>query len=86
VKTQAKADATAMEMESIDDASITAQLRVALLLHRSTSSVNTRVLTSDGVVTVSRMARNASEKMLVTKLAADITDVKRVVNNMTVAP
>ena len=84
VKAPAKADATAVE--SIDDASITAQVKVALLLHRSTSSVHTKVGTSDGVVTVSGMARNAAEKTLVTKLATDINGVKNVVNNMTIAP
>ena len=67
-------------------ASITAQVKVALLLHRSTSSVNTKVGTIDGVVTVSGVAKNAAEKTLVTKLATDISGVKSVVNNMTIAP
>lgn len=84
VKTPAKADETAFE--TIDDASITAQVKVALLLHRSTSSVNTKVGTTDGVVTVSGMAKNAAEETLVTKLATDISGVKSVVNNMTIAP
>jgi osmotically-inducible protein OsmY len=59
---------------------------VALLLHRSTSSVSTKVATTDGVVTVSGIAKNAAEKTLVTKLATDISGVKSVVNNMTIAP
>jgi hyperosmotically inducible protein len=84
VKTPAKADETVIER--IDDASITAQVKVALLLHRSTSSVNTKVGTTDGVVTVSGIAKNAAEKTLVTKLATDISGVKSVVNNMTIAP
>ena len=84
VKTPAKANETVFE--TIDDASITAQVKVALLLHRSTSSVNTSVGTTDGVVTVSGMARNAAEKTLVTKLATDISGVKSVVNTMTIAP
>jgi len=84
VKSPARADDT--PIETIDDASITAQVKVALLLHRSTSSVNTQVGTTDGVVTVSGMAKNAAEKALVTKLASDISGVKRVVNNMAIAP
>ena len=55
-------------------------------MHRSTSSVTTKVGTTDGVVTVSGMAKNAAEKALVTKLASDISGVKRVVNNMAIAP
>jgi osmotically-inducible protein OsmY len=57
-----------------------------LLSHRSTSSVNTKVGTIDGVVTISGIARNLAEKTLVTKLATDISGVKSVVNNMTIAP
>ena len=84
VKTPARADDRAIE--TTDDASITAQVKVALLLHRSTSSVNTKVGTTDGVVTISGIAKNAAEKTLVTKLASDISGVKSVVNNMTIAP
>ena len=72
--------------EAIDDASITGQVRVALLSHRSTSSLTTKVGTADGVVTISGIAKNVAEKTLVTKLATDITGVKSVINNMTVAP
>ena len=70
--------------EKIDDASITAQVKVALLSHHSTSAVNTKVMTSDGVVTVSGIAKNAAEKVLVSKLANDINGVKSVVNNMSI--
>jgi hyperosmotically inducible periplasmic protein len=74
------------ESETIDDASINAQVKVALLLHHSTSSVNTEVGTTNGVVTVSGLAKNAAEKTLVTKLATDISGVKSVINNMTISP
>jgi hyperosmotically inducible protein len=83
-KIPAKADRPVPE--TVDDASITAQVKVALQLHHSTSSVNTKVGTSDGVVTVSGMAKNAAEKTLVTKRATDIIGVKSVVNHMTIAP
>lgn len=84
VKMPAKAVVAAPE--TIDDASITAHVRVALLLHHSTSSVNTKVTTDDGVVTVSGIAKNIAEKTLVNKLADDVIGVKSVVNNMTIAP
>ena len=52
--------------------------------HHSTSALKTRVATTDGVVTVSGIARNAAEKSLVTKLVTDIDGVISVVNNMTI--
>ncbi len=70
--------------EMIDDASISAQVRMALLSHRSTSNLRTSVTTAEGVVTVSGKAENIAEKNLVTKLVTDIHGVKSVINNMTV--
>ncbi len=71
--------------EKIDDASITAQVKASLLSHRSTSAIKTKVHTTDGVVTISGVAKNAAEKSLVTKLATDINGVNSVINNMTIA-
>jgi osmotically-inducible protein OsmY len=71
--------------EKIDDASITAQVKSSLLSHRSTSALKTKVETTDGVVTVSGVAKNAAEKSLVTKLVTDINGVGSVINNMTIA-
>ena len=71
--------------EKIDDASITAQVKSSLMAHRSTSALKTRVETTDGVVTVSGIAKNAAEKSLVTKLVSDINGVESVINNMTIA-
>jgi hyperosmotically inducible protein len=71
--------------EKIDDASITAQVRYSLMSHRSTSALKTKVETTDGVVMVSGVAKNAAEKSLVTKLVTDIHGVTRVINNMTIA-
>ena len=70
--------------EKIDDASITAQVKASLLSHRSTSALKTGVETTDGVVTLRGIAKNAAEKSLVTKLATDINGVSSVVNNMTI--
>jgi len=68
----------------IDDASITAQVKMTLLFHRSTSALNTKVETNDGVITMSGKARNAAEKDLVTKLVNDVNGVKSVNNRMTI--
>ena len=69
--------------EKIDDASITAQVRMALLFHRSTSALKTSVATKDGIVTLSGKVKNTAEKDLVTKLVSDIHGVNSVVNKMT---
>lgn len=68
--------------EVIDDASITAQVKAALLTHHSTSPIKTKVTTRDGVVTLGGQASNQAEIDLVTKLTKDIKGVKSVVNNM----
>jgi hyperosmotically inducible protein len=70
--------------EKIDDASITAQVKASLLSHHSTSALKTKVETTDGVVTLSGIAKNDAEKSLVTKLVNDINGVTSVINNMTV--
>jgi len=66
----------------IDDASITAQVKLSLLNHRSTSAIHTSVTTQKGVVAVSGKAANQAEKDLVSKLVADINGVKQVTNQM----
>lgn len=71
--------------DKIDDASITAEVKSALLSHHSTSALHTTVSTTDGVVTLSGIAKNDAEKSLVTKLATDINGVLSVINNMTIA-
>lgn len=70
--------------EKIDDSSISAQVRLALLFHRSTSVISTSVSTKRGVVTLGGKARNTAEKDLVTKLVEDIKGVKKVNNLITV--
>jgi hyperosmotically inducible protein len=68
----------------IDDASITAQVKITLLYHRSTSAINTKVQTERGVVTLSGKAANAAEKDLAAKYADDVNGVKSVKNLMTI--
>jgi osmotically-inducible protein OsmY len=70
--------------EKIDDASVTAQVKAALVSHRSTGVLRTKVETNNGVVTLGGQARNSAEKDLVTKLVTEINGVKSVVNNMTI--
>jgi osmotically-inducible protein OsmY len=70
--------------DKIDDASITAQVKSALLSHRSTSALHMGVSTTDGVVTLTGAAKNDAEKSLVTKLATDINGVISVINNMSI--
>ena len=70
--------------ESIDDASITAQVKLALLDHKSTSALHTKVITDQGVVTVTGEAGSDAERSLVAKFAQDVRGVKSVTNDMTV--
>jgi hyperosmotically inducible protein len=70
--------------EKIDDASITSQVKYALLSHKATSAIKTKVTTNDGVIVITGEAANDAEKSLVTKLAQDVRGVKSVSNNMTV--
>jgi osmotically-inducible protein OsmY len=67
-----------------DDSSITAEVRASLLSHDSTSGQHIKFSTTDGVVTLSGIAKNAAEKSLVTKLVTDINGVTSVTNNMTI--
>jgi osmotically-inducible protein OsmY len=68
----------------IDDASITAMVKMTLLYHRSTSAINTSVATKRGVVTLTGKAKNAAEKDLAAKFANDVNGVKGVNNQMTI--
>jgi hyperosmotically inducible periplasmic protein len=70
--------------QKIDDASITAQVKMTLLSHRSTSALNTKVKTKNGVVTLRGKAKNAAEKELATKFVNDVKGVKSVNNQMTI--
>jgi osmotically-inducible protein OsmY len=70
--------------EKIDDASITAQVKMTLLYHRSTSALNTSVTTKKGVVTLRGKARDATELRLAGKFADDVNGVKGVKNKMTI--
>jgi hyperosmotically inducible protein len=70
--------------DTMDDASITSQVKFSLLSHRSTSAMATKVITENGVVTVTGVADSDAEKSLVSKIAQDTRGVRSVVNDMTV--
>lgn len=70
--------------QKIDDASITTQVKMTLLYHRSTSALNTKVETRRGVVTLHGTANSAAEMDLATKYAKDVNGVKGVNNRMTI--
>ncbi len=77
-------DAARTVGDKIDDASITAMVKTSLLYHRSTSGLETRVFTRDGVVTLEGEAKNSAEKELATRYANDVRGVVGVDNIMTV--
>lgn len=70
--------------DRVDDASITAQVKYALLTHKSTSALRTNVTTKDGLVAIEGEASSAAEKDLVTHLAGSVRGVRSVSNQMTV--
>jgi len=70
--------------DNIDDASITAQVKMSLLSHRSTSAIKTHVKTQNGDVTLTGEVENPATKDLVNKLASDINGVKKVHNKLTI--
>ena len=80
--TMAKADDTIGE--KIDDASITAQVKMTLMMHKSTGAIRTSITTNNGVVTLGGQAKNDAERDLVTKLAEDVEGVNNVINKMTI--
>ncbi|MDP8266408.1 MAG: BON domain-containing protein [Candidatus Aceula meridiana] len=71
--------------EKIDDASITAQIKMALLTHHSTSFFKTGVATNNGIVTLSGKANSPAGKDMAGKVANDVIGVTSVINNMTIA-
>ena len=72
--------------EKIDDASITTQVKYALLTHTSTHVMSTKVETQNGVVTLYGKATSGAEKDLVSKLVDDIKGVVDVKNKIVVEP
>jgi osmotically-inducible protein OsmY len=68
--------------EMIDDASVKAQIKLALLFQRGTDPFRVNIAVDRGAVIVTGLARNAAEKELVGKRIADIHGVVSVDNRM----
>lgn len=87
-----RAEATAEKREGkhrtldqfIDDSSIKAQVKWALLFHRGTNPFNAEIHVHKGVVTISGKAEDLSQKELVAERIKDIHGVKRIINKMTI--
>jgi osmotically-inducible protein OsmY len=70
--------------EMIDDASITAQVKLALMSHYSTSAFMTGVNTTNGVVTLTGKTDSEAAKDMAGKVTDDVKGVTKVINSMTV--
>ena len=70
--------------DKIDDASITTQVKYALIRHKATNGLEAKVVTNDGKITITGEAASKAEKALITKLAQDVRGAKSVTNGMTV--
>lgn len=70
--------------ERMDDASVTAQVKAALLVHKGTHLLTTHVRTERGVVSVEGTVRDSAERDLVTRVVVGIQGVRRVENHMRV--
>ena len=71
--------------EKIDDASVTAQVKMMLLFNRSTNALKTGVQTNKGTVTLTGIVNSVAQKNLVTKLVMDVNGVEEVINTMEVS-
>ena len=81
----APARAQQSSTDTADDSVIAATIKVALLDNRNTSGTRINVDCYHGVVQLSGFARSEAEKTYATKVAAGVSGVKQVVNNVAVA-
>ena len=70
----------------VDDASVIAQVRLALRAHRSTRSLKPGVECREGAVTLTGYLNSPNERDLVSRICSDILGVRRVENRMTPEP
>jgi hyperosmotically inducible periplasmic protein len=69
-----------------NDAVIAATIKAGLLDNRNTSGTRINVDSYQGVVQLSGFARSEGEKAAATRVAENVTGVKKVVNSVAVAP
>jgi hyperosmotically inducible protein len=70
--------------DKIDDASITAEVKMALLSHRSTSAMDTKVKTHNGNVYLTGVVQSQAQKDLTSKIVSDVNGVNHVINHLRV--
>jgi osmotically-inducible protein OsmY len=70
----------------IDDASITAQVKLALLFNRSTSALRTKVRTVNGVVFLTGQAASKAEREQVRRVVLSIDGIRSVRNQIAIVP
>ena len=68
----------------VDDAVITAKVKTALLEDTATKGLKINIETREGTVQLNGFTSSANEKNVAEKLAASVTGVKTVHNNLTV--
>lgn len=68
----------------IDDSSIKAQIKWALAFHRGTNPFTAKIHVHKGIVTISGMVEDISQKELVVARITDIHGVKQIINKMTI--
>lgn len=76
----------ATRAEGVDDSTIAATIKAALLDNRHTSGTRINVSSDQGVVQLSGFALSEDEKAAATKVASGVTGVKKVINNVAVGP
>jgi hyperosmotically inducible protein len=83
ISVNASPDTKPTVRDDVDDASITTQVKLALLGNRATSAISTKVKTQGGVVTLAGEADNAAARDLAGRLAQRVRGVVSVNNEMT---
>jgi osmotically-inducible protein OsmY len=75
-------DSGETEPEKLDDSTIEAQVRAALMVNRNIDYTEIEVASREGVVTLSGMVRSGAEKDLVERIAESCWGVKKVANEV----
>jgi osmotically-inducible protein OsmY len=76
---------SAATSQKVDDASLTEEVKSSLMFHNLTSTTITQIETTDGVVTITGIAKSEAEKSRTTQIATAIKGVTSVINNMDIA-
>jgi osmotically-inducible protein OsmY len=69
---------------SFNDATTTASVKIALAFEPGVRALDVHVHTRDGMVTLNGEVRSQAERQLATKVAEDVSGVRKVVNELQV--